>query len=927
MKVPSSTYRIQFHAGFPFESALGILHFLQDLGISHIYASPILKAKKGSMHGYDVVDPTEINPELGGRDKLVALIGKSKECDLGWIQDIVPNHMAYDSQNSYVLDLLEKGTHSKYREYFDIDWKNPYDYLQDRLLAPFLGEFYGTCLDKTAIQLHFGQEGFSLRYEDIAFPVRIDDYPALLKMALGALEEKGAKGKSSQLTPMIQGFEKIKSIGNSDELSSQITSLKASLSSLARTEPLIAESIDTIVHRLNGMKDQPATLNALDDLHSKQNFRFSYWKISNEELNYRRFFTVNNLICLKTESKEVFDFSHRQIFTLLKEQTIDGLRIDHIDGLYNPVEYLSRIREVCPDLYIVAEKIVDLFEPLPHEMKLQGTTGYDFLNFMNGIFVDCRNEKKLTNVYSHFTGLNTAYEELVIQKKHLFMNRCLGGDIYNLAYMLKKTLGISRYGRDMTTYGLKRALFETFAHFPVYRTYVSRQHLFKRDEGYIKQAISSAKNSYPSLHNELDLIEGILLLQYGPETPEAERAEWARFTKRFQQLSCALMAKGVEDTIFYVYNRLLSLNEVGSNPSLFGIQIRDFHECNQKRCHEWPYSLNATSTHDTKRGEDVRARLNVLSEIPHEWGFFLKESAKANRYLKKIIFGLTVPDKNEEYFIYQTLVGAYPFFEEEVPQFKERLKLYIVKALREALVHTSWTNQDLLYEETCVNFVDALFDVEKSPQFLRLLRPFCERISFYGIFNSLSQVLLKIASPGVPDLYQGTETWALTLVDPDNRRAVDFEKRRTILQEIQRREGGLGGLIPELLAHKEDGKIKLFTIYRLLKARNQQKDLFQDGSYIPLEVKGMYHNNIIAFARKHNNSYAIAIAPRFLTALVLEGKLPLGSSIWQDTAIPLPDEFPLHWTDAITGQVLTRKDGILIGEAFKTFPGCLLIST
>lgn len=928
MKIPLSTYRIQLHAAFPFDSASSILPYLQELGISHLYASPILKAKSGSMHGYDVIDPEEINPELGGEEKFNALIEKARSLSIGWIQDIVPNHMAYDSENHSLMDVLEKGKNSLFREYFDVDWDVPYESLHDRLLAPFLGSFYGTCLDNAEIRLHFYEGGFGLCYADSVFPVKVEEYPFLLRLDWMAFEQKIGRGSEecARLLNIIQAFEKIGEVSDLKEQYQRIHTLKSELDDLCREKPLVAEYIDAILKRFNGQANQPATMNELDTLHLRQNFRLSYWKVSNEELNYRRFFTINNLISLNMGRKEVFDFVHKKIFALLSEQKIDGVRIDHLDGLYNPLEYLLRIRQLFPDTYIVAEKILDLFEPLSQCLSLQGTTGYDCLNFINGLFVEKKNEKKWNKMYAAFTHMNRPYDDLVLQKKHVFMDRCLAGDIYYLAYLLKKILGISRYGRDMTAYGLKRAIFEILAHFPVYRTYVFRDHRTYRDEGYIKQAVASAKNSNSTLYNELELIERILLLSYGPETPEPERQEWARFTERFQQTSPALMAKGMEDTIFYSYNRLLSLNEVGGNPSLFGVSIKDFHDYNIRKAHEWPHSLNATATHDTKRGEDVRARLNVLSEMTQEWSIFLKETAKVGKRLKKSLFGNAIPDRNEEYFIYQTMVGAYPFYEEEVPQFHERMKEYMVKALREAKIHTSWNNRDASYEEACVQFIDALFDRARAVHFWDLFLPFQKKISFYAIFNSLSQVLLKVASPGIPDFYQGTELWDLNLVDPDNRREVDFGKRTYFLQQIKRKEHHIASLLQELWSHKEDGRVKLWTIYRLLKARNKLKELFQHGDYMPLEVKGCLQQHVVAFARRYEHSYAIAVAPRLLSKLIQEGELPTGVSLWKDSSLLLPQEFPTTWTHALTGRVATRKNEILIGEILDSFPVGLLIA-
>lgn len=927
MKIPTATYRLQFHKGFSFQSAVQILPYLKELGISHIYASPILKARKGSLHGYDLVDPKEINPELGGEKQFEQLLEEVHTWQLGWIQDIVANHMAYDHQNPYLMDVLENGEFSSYSDYFEIEWKNPYEHLQGRVLAPFLAEFYGTCLDKGMIQLVYKQEGFFLQYYDLLFPICREAYSNLLKLDLSALAQRVGQ-ESEGYRRFLSLVEQIEQLDPSkvakEEIVSRFQHVKTSLHKLVCEDSQVASYIDSLLVRLNGQRDQPATFNELDELQVRQNYRLSYWKVSNEELNYRRFFTINDLVSIKMQKKEVFDFVHEKLFDLIRSQKIDGLRIDHLDGLYNPTEYIDRLREYFPDLYIVAEKILDLFEVFPHDMKLQGTTGYDFLNYVNGLFVDKKNERKLSSIYVHFCGPIPPYKELVLQNKHLFLARCLAGDVYNLAHLLKKILGISRYGRDMTIYGLKRGLFEVLAHFPIYRTYVYRNHLTKRDEGYIKQVVAEAKNSYPSLQYELTLIERILLLYYGVETPELERQAWAHFSARFQQLSSSLMAKGIEDTVLYQYNRLLSLNEVGSNPSLFGISIKDFHDCNEFRARNWPYSMNSTATHDTKRGEDVRARLNVLSEMPKEWGSFVKECSRTNRKQKQMIGLGLAPDSNEEYLLYQTMLGAYPFKKEEIPFFEERIKKYMVKVLREAKVHSSWNNPDVVYEQACLAFIESIFDEARSHHFWNLFLPFQKKIAFYGLLNSLSETLLKLSSPGLPDVYQGTELWDLSLVDPDNRREVDFTRRIRFLQEMKEKEEHMISLIQEIFAHKEDGRVKLFEIYRALNARRESYDLFEKGDYFPLQTRGKYENNIVAFMRKSHQSYCLVIIPRFLSYVVPEGRWPLGATVWQDTSLLLPPDVPISWSNALTNEMVRMKGSVLVGDLLALFPTALL---
>jgi (1->4)-alpha-D-glucan 1-alpha-D-glucosylmutase len=826
------------------------------------------------------------------------------------------------------MDVLEAGAGSKYRGYFDIDWEHQYESLRGRLLAPFLGEFYGTCLDRADIGVRFQGGGFIVAYGEFAFPLRIEDYAWVMKLHLPTLEREAGPGSAElgELLGIVKGFETLSGAEETADRRSRASSLKTSLEALYRRSAEVAGYIDSVLGELNGVKDEPRTFDKLDELLARQHFRFSFWKVGNEELNYRRFFTVNDLVGLRTEESEVFEFLHGRIVGLVRAGKISGLRIDHLDGLSAPLAYIRKLRESLPDVYVVAEKILDLFEELHPEMAFEGTTGYDFLNFANAVFVDKHNEKKFNDLYVRFTGMSTSYGELVTQKKRLFMGTRMAGEIDNLAHLLRNILGASRYGRDMTNYGLKRGLVEVLAHFPVYRTYVSPGHLSPRDEAYIKEAVARAKNNQPGLANELDLIERTLLLHYGPETPEPERREWEHFTARFQQLSVALMAKGAEDTTFYVYNRLLSLNEVGGNPSVFGISVRDFHEFNARRIRQWPHSLNATATHDTKRGEDARARLNVLSEMPKEWGAAVRAFAKANARLKMPVGARSAPDVNDEYLIYESLLGAYPFAEEDLPNLTERMKAYIVKAIREAKVHTAWVKPDVAYEQTCVDFVDAILDRSRSSDFLSSFLPLEKKIAFYGVFNSLSQLVLKLCSPGVPDTYQGGELWDFNFVDPDNRRSVDFEKRKRILVEIKSREGDLPALARDLVDHREDGRVKLFAIYRLLKARNESRELFMSGEYIPLETSGTHRDRVIAFARRSSGACSVTVAPRLLSRIVEEGVLPLGSAVWRDTAVLLPDGLPGRWNDVFTGRDRNGARGIIVGEALESFPVSVLVA-
>jgi (1->4)-alpha-D-glucan 1-alpha-D-glucosylmutase len=928
MRIPAATYRIQFNAAFPFESAKKVIAYLAELGISDVYASPIFKAREGSTHGYDVVDPTQLNPELGTQENFDALVSEIKNYDMGWVQDIVPNHMAYDSQNQFLMDILENGQNSEYFDYFDIDWNHPYENLRERVLAPMLGNFYGDCLENGEIQLQYAQSGLSVNYFSLKLPVKIESYAPFITHNLGKLAKSLGRNHPDfvKLLGILYLLKNTLTEPKGKERYDQIAFVKGLLWELYTQNPEVQEFIDSNIEFFNGEKGNPETFNSLDMLLSEQFYRLSFWKVGAEELNYRRFFTVNELISVKVEEIKVFHKTHNFISQLVESGTITGLRIDHIDGLYDPSEYLQRLRNKTGDVYITVEKILEHKEDLPAYWPIEGTSGYDFLNYVNGIFCQTDSEDRFTEIYSRLTGLNTPYEQLFMDKKRLIVERNMAGDVDNLAHLLKRVSGHSRVGIDFTQHGLQRALAEILILFPVYRTYINQEGLRESDRFYVKEVIEKAREQVPLLLKELNYIEKLLLLEEDDSLKAEQREVQRHFVMRLQQLTGPLMAKGIEDTLLYVYNRLLSLNEVGGNPSQFGITVADFHEFNQKQHERWPHKMNATATHDTKRGEDVRTRINVLSEIPDEWEKQVKTWIEINNPKKRRLNNRVFPQKNDEYFFYQTLVGAFPFAESERSHFVERVKEYVVKAVREAKVHTAWLRPDTDYEDGFVAFIEEVMKPSADNQFLQKFLPFQKRVAHYGIFNSLSQTLLKITASGVPDFYQGTELWELSLVDPDNRRPVDFEQRLAFLKEIKEKaKTEVLKLIDELFASKEDGRIKLFLIARVLEARKQNLEVFQEGDYIPLEVDGKFKDRIVAFARSHENRVAITIVPRLLTNLVQEGEYPLGE-VWDDTQLKLPQGMPSAMKDAITSQSLTANGTVLIGEALKHFPVALLIS-
>ncbi|MFP3869644.1 MAG: malto-oligosyltrehalose synthase [Syntrophobacteria bacterium] len=929
MRIPAATYRIQFNPSFTFEAAKGIIPYLAELGISDLYASPIFKARKGSLHGYDIVDPNRLNRELGRESEFQPLIGEAQTLGLGWLQDIVPNHMAFDHHNRMLMDILENGQDSRYFHFFDIDWHHPYESIRGRLLAPFLGKFYGEALEDGEIKLKYDSGGFALTYYGWVFPLKIESYTSLLTYRLSALKKQLGRNHPDFVTLLgiLYVLKTLPSSGNVSERKNQIEFIKRMLWILYSKGGEIKKFLDENIKLFNGASEDPGTYKLLDDLHSEQLFRLSFSKVATEEINYRRFFNINELISLDLKRDEVFTSTHSLIFQAVARNHFTGLRIDHIDGLYDPTSYLRKLRENVEDTFIIVEKILDLEEKLPDFWPVQGTTGYEFMNWVNGLFCKMQNEKAFSRIYTNFTGLKTDYEELVTEKKKLILGKHMGGDVDNLAHLLKTISSRDRYGGDITLSGLKRALVEIMAQFPVYRTYISQDCSRGEDDAYVRLAVARAAQSNPGLSNELGFIQRFLLLEHAEHLLEEEKEQRLDFIMRFQQLTGPLMAKGFEDTLLYVYNRLVSLNEVGGSPNRFGVSLDGFHRFMEQRFTCWPCSLNATSTHDTKRGEDIRARINVLSELPTEWESNLKTWSRINRGKKQSSKGKKIPDRNDEYFLYQTLVGVFPFYESEYPELLERLKAYIIKAVREAKVHTAWLKPDSHYEESFVSFVEALVSDQDGNPFLQAFLPFQKKVACYGIFNSLSQTLLKITSPGVPDFYQGTELWDLSLVDPDNRRPVDFAKRKALLHDVKERaRRDTPSLIKELLESKEDGSIKLYLISRALEARKANPELFRKGTYVPLQVSGTFKDHIIAFARVDGSRRALSIAPRLLVPVVAEGEYPLGSHVWQDTAVVLPPGSAGSWKNALTGELIRGGDSLPVGAVLAQFPVALLLN-
>jgi (1->4)-alpha-D-glucan 1-alpha-D-glucosylmutase len=900
------------------------------LGVSTLYLSPILKARAGSNHGYDIVDPDVLNPELGAQRQFDDLLDELERLNMDLLLDIVPNHMAFSGENRMLVDVLENGPDSRFFDFFDVQWNHPVETMKGRLLAPFLGSFYGTCLEKAELRLGYDEEGLHVYYYQLRLPLRLDSYVRLLSFRQRELQKQLGQNdpdyvKFLGLLYVLRHLPPGAQSSEARERYDQIAFAKAMLWELYQGNPLIRSFIEENIRTFNGTPGVSESFDALDELLKEQYFRLTFWKVGTEELNYRRFFNLNELITLRVEEEKVLNHTHSLIFDLGNRVDILNLRVDHVDGLYDPLLYLKRLREHFPSSYVVAEKILALGEDLPSSWPIQGTTGYDFLNMVNGLFCNRRNHLKLSKIYRRFCKAEISFPRLLDEKKRLIAEKHMVGDIDNLAGLLKRLAGRYRYGSDFTLYGFRKALGELLAMFPVYRTYVSAEELSDFDRQTLCDAIRRAKGNLPDFVHELDFIEKIFDLRFEEDLDPEEQRQWYHFIQRFQQFTGPLMAKGMEDTALYIYNRLLSLNEVGGNPDKFGISVIEFHHFNRKRASSWPETMSTTSSHDTKRGEDVRARLNVLTELPMEWEHQVGIWSRLNRKHKVARDSGEMPDGNDEYFLYQTLIGAFPFGESEIPEFKERMQTYLIKAVREAKVHTAWLAPDSSYEQAFLDFFASLLDTREDNPFLEQFLPFQRRVAWYGMLNSLSQVLLKMTCPGVPDFYQGSELWDLNLVDPDNRRPVDFGLRSRLLRRIEEAaRAPTGRAVQDLFSRYQDGCIKLFLIHRVLRARQSYRELFARGSYTPLETRGPRKNNLVAFARSHKGQWAVTAVPRFCGELCDPGILPLGSEVWADTRLRLPRRIHL-WDNLLTGERFETRRGVSAGQLFSSFPGALIV--
>jgi (1->4)-alpha-D-glucan 1-alpha-D-glucosylmutase len=983
LRVPRATYRVQLGPELTFDDAAEVADYLAALGISDAYTSPFFATSGAGSHGYDVADHGRLRAELGGEDAFARFADALKRLGLGLLVDVVPNHMGIArARNAWWQDVLEHGPASPHAAAFDVDWNPVKRELADKVLLPILGDQYGAVLDAGHLQLERRGGRFVVRYYDTVLPVGPRSYARILGVRLEELNRAlGAEHPAAlELKSILSLFATLPVRTETDpqRLAARRRETEAAG---ARLDALLAESadvrdfVDANVALFNGTPGDPRSFDLLDAMLDAQVYRLAFWRVAGEEINYRRFFDINELAAIRMEVPAVFAAAHRLLFRLVRDGIVTGLRIDHPDGLYRPAEYFRRLQrgallEVCHGLfrgagagewrdqdllarydplqaagavpaqpfYIVAEKILAPGERLPETWAVGGTTGYEFLNLLNGIFIDRANARAIDSLYARVVREHPSFAEIVYESKRLIMDSSMASELNMLAHRLNRISEKHRSSRDFTLGSLRRALREIIAAFPVYRTYLGDDEGAEagsagktpsaaanaRDHEYIARAVAAAKRRTPAVDPSIyDWIQDILTVRIPEWANERDRAERLDFVMRFQQITGPTTAKGYEDTALYRYNRLVSLNEVGGEPSRFGTTLAEFHAANVERARHGAHALSTTATHDTKRGEDTRVRIDVISEVPHEWRTAVLRWQRLNGRHRATVDGRPAPSPNEEYLVYQTMVGAWPVE-------ADRLREYMLKTARESKQNTSWTNPNPRWEEALTHFVETILDEGTSADFLRDFREFHAKIVPFGILNSLAQTLIKITAPGVPDFYQGAELWDLSLVDPDNRRPVDFARRRQMLETLTTEieaTTDLRAVARRLMKDPADGCVKLFVIRQALAVRRRHAELFARGDYRPLEVQGSRAEHICAFARTGPGGPTLTVVPRLLAARgVID---PVGTEYWEDATLVLPAEVHVPLRNALTtARVEPEGAGderrLLVGTVLADFPVALL---
>lgn len=1028
-RLPTSTYRLQLHGGFTLTGAAGLVSYLQALGISDCYLSPIMTARPGSQHGYDVVDHTQINPELGGEEVYAAFTAQAAACGMGVILDFVPNHMSIDPRmNPRWRDLLENGPSSRDAHFFDVDWDPIKTELENKVLLPILGEQYGWTLERGDLRLGFAEGALHLDYEGTRLPINPREATRVFRHGLDALQaELGDEHPDlAEFLSILTALQNMPSYTERDperirERSREKEIARERLVRLVERSAPIARHVERAVAIVNGEPGRPDSFDLLHELLEAQAYRLAYWRTAGHEINYRRFFDINALAGLRMEDPDVFTATHQLIARLLADPSTTGLRIDHPDGLFDPLSYFRSLQDLAArscstvdtdgardesvvpvrdatdvtgerpsgaSVYLVAEKILSEGESLPGEWPVHGTTGYSFLNDLNGLFVNAASAAGLRRLYTRVTRHVRSFADVVYESKQLIMDTSMSSELNVLADELNRISEANRRYRDFTLNSLRDALREVVACFPVYRTYVDARGWTEADRERIEVAIRRARRRNPAMESSIfDFLREALLPRDPSQaaSPEHDRrspphgvteAEYRRrlnFSMKLQQYTGPVQAKGLEDTAFYRHNVLISVNEVGGEPSRLGRTVQEFHRGNLTRLQNWPFEMLASSTHDTKLGEDVRARINVLSEIPDLWRREAGRWMRMNAGNRTMVEAEPAPDRNDEYRFYQALLGAWPaeltdghgvdarsFAVDAIPkELVERMKAYMNKAIKEAKTHTSWISPNKPYDEAMDHFIERTLTGPTSRRFVSAFLPFQARIAERGVVNSLAQVALKLAAPGVPDIFQGSELWNLRLVDPDNREPIDFERSRELLHQLEawldvetlqppptghpqpdtrnpKPPAGADRLaaIEDMLDHWIDGRIKLFLTAACLRWRRPNHDLFATGDYVPLDTEtgDTTPAGIVAFCRRSAHSVVLVAVPRFCALLSSElRRLPVGPDVWRTARILLPRELAeVRFVNLFTREELQpvnyREEwSLMVGDVLRTCPVAWLV--
>jgi (1->4)-alpha-D-glucan 1-alpha-D-glucosylmutase len=969
-RAPRSTYRLQLHAGFNFADAQAVLPYLKRLGVGDLYTSPVFEARSGSMHGYDVTRHDRLNPELGGDPGFARLCESLRDAGMGLLLDIVPNHMGVGNDSVWWQDVLENGRASTYAEFFDIDWDPLSANMRGKLLLPILGSQYGEELENKRIQIVIEDGVARVRYYDHSMPLTPRSLPMIFTAA-----------QRAELAPRFRDIlRELSHIPPNDTADSSLAAQRRA--QLEEIKPRIREAllrprnqvaITAALEEVNGQVGDARSFDRLHEILETQPYRLAFWRVSAEEINYRRFFDVNDLVGLRMENPSVFAATHGLIRRMLAEKQVTGLRVDHCDGMFNPRQYLIRLQllyiasqckgaspsgplapngiesevreavrgcdwnDVPGPLYVVVEKILEPREALPREWPVRGTSGYGFLHFANQVFIQQENRKSFNDLYTAMLGRTSDPEEIIYRSKLQVMQNALSSETHVLTNLLSQLAAADRRARDFTSNLLDAAIRETIACFPVYRTYIDDRGRYRqRDRAHIHHAIARAK--YRSLDvdgSAFNFLEDTLLLHDRSGDGIEQRELY--FALKFQQLTGPVMAKGVEDTAFYIYNRFISSNEVGSSLQSFGLSVETFHAGNVERLENSPDTMLATSTHDTKRSEDVRNRLNVISELKLLWPAFLRRARRLNaRFKQTLEDGRVAPDANEEYLIYQTIAGAWPWqinSIEDRRQFVERLQQYMGKAMSEAKINLSWVSPNEKYVAATGSFLSAILmpdEQGRESEFVTALELLLPALKIFGAVNSLAQVVLKAASPGVPDFYQGSELWDLSLVDPDNRRPVDFALRAAALDKMLSKSEADGPLpvCRSVIESLDDGRIKLWTTHRTLALRARLPELFHRGEYIALSAGEGYAQHVIAFLRRSADACVLVAVPRFACTLMRHrSELPL-SAAWGGAELIAPECAGRRFMNICTGEelIVPVYGTIPLSRLFANFPVAVLQS-